>query len=172
MPADMQSAHLRRAETLEDFQNAFQLVMGLAEMDVELGAQLGIDADEILRLYYEPTPERLRQRFTGPRRRMLLLETPTGIIGCAGLVADNPVATMHNVFLLPESRGAGHGRRLVEAIIEAAREEGCTELMLATAVFLHDAIALYRRMGFTDCAPFGGESPTLVANNVYLSRAI
>lgn len=54
--------------------------------------------------------------------------------------------------VLPEARGKGHGARLMQAVVAAAREAGLTRLFLEHAEPNVAAAALYRRFGF---APIG-----------------
>jgi putative acetyltransferase len=57
------------------------------------------------------------------------------------------------MYFLPEARGRGYGRRLLEELIALARARGFRRLTLDTASVLHEAIALYRRMGFVPFQP-------------------
>jgi RimJ/RimL family protein N-acetyltransferase len=50
--------------------------------------------------------------------------------------------------MLPEARGAGLGRRLMEAGIEAARRLGMERIELEVFASNTRAIALYERVGF------------------------
>ena len=52
------------------------------------------------------------------------------------------------LYILPETRGTGAGRGLVEVAINAAREAGASALRLDTTKNLKPAIALYESMGF------------------------
>lgn len=61
---------------------------------------------------------------------------------------------MKRLYVAPERRGEGLGERLVEAIIDHARAAGYGEMVLDTLRPLKSAIALYRRHGFTECAPY------------------
>lgn len=52
------------------------------------------------------------------------------------------------VGMLPEARGTGLGRRLMEAAIEAARRRGMERIELEVFASNTRAIALYERLGF------------------------
>jgi GNAT superfamily N-acetyltransferase len=58
------------------------------------------------------------------------------------------LARLGHLVLRPEARGSGAGRRLVEIVVEAAREAGYERLELMTFPDLAAARALYRRGGF------------------------
>jgi GNAT superfamily N-acetyltransferase len=76
-------------------------------------------------------------------------------IGCARVVTDFvAVAYLADVFLVPEHRGAGLGRWLVETIVSHPE--------LATVGWLlhtRDAHHLYRQVGFQDVGPKIMERP-------------
>ena len=57
----------------------------------------------------------------------------------------------------PNSRGRGVGRRLLERLEALARESGVRTVRLETNRALGEAIGLYRRSGFAEVAPFNDE---------------
>ncbi|MEO6928839.1 MAG: GNAT family N-acetyltransferase [Casimicrobiaceae bacterium] len=59
---------------------------------------------------------------------------------------------MKRVFVRREFSGAGIGRRLCNALIQSARDDGYTLMRLDTGNLLTEAIALYKSIGFTECA--------------------
>ena len=63
------------------------------------------------------------------------------------------------MFVQPTARGGQIGRRLLERIEEEARAAGLSMLRLETGVYQEEAIALYRKQGFTDRGPFGPYGP-------------
>lgn len=75
-------------------------------------------------------------------------------VGFARLITDHATfGYLADVFVLPEHRGRGLGRRMTEAILELPQVRGMRRLLLVT----RDAHALYARAGFeqvTDPRPF------------------
>ncbi|HEU4542061.1 MAG TPA: GNAT family N-acetyltransferase [Jiangellaceae bacterium] len=70
-------------------------------------------------------------------------------VGMARAVTDRATfAWIADVFVLPQHRGRGLGRFVVEALLEHPDMSGLRRLMLATA----DAHELYRSYGFEDLA--------------------
>ncbi len=58
-------------------------------------------------------------------------------------------------YVRPDDRGAGLGRMLVERVIAEARMIGYERMRLDTIESeMKDAVALYRRMGFREIAPY------------------
>ena len=58
------------------------------------------------------------------------------------------VGQLGHLVLSPEARGAGSGRRLVNAVLDSARDAGYERLQLFTFSDLREAGALYRSVGF------------------------
>lgn len=57
-------------------------------------------------------------------------------------------ATLRSLMVHPHMRGQGHGRRLIEYCIAAARSDGVPVVGLHTGAFMIAARHLYRRAGF------------------------
>jgi GNAT superfamily N-acetyltransferase len=84
-------------------------------------------------------------------RTLLVAEDAHGIIGTVQLATDMPENQPHRadvakLLVHRRARGAGVGRRLMEAVEEAAREQGRTVLVLDTAN--PAAERLYERLGW------------------------
>ena len=78
------------------------------------------------------------------------------IVGCGGLYAiDEREAEIRRMYLLPEARGVGIGRRLLEELIGDAKERRFERVVLETASVLKEAISLYRKRGFVPVAHRG-----------------
>lgn len=76
-----------------------------------------------------------------------LYDSSGGQVGMARAVTDRTTfAWLADVFVLPEHRGHGLGRFVVESLLEHPSLQGLRRIMLATK----DAHELYRSYGFTD----------------------
>ncbi len=72
------------------------------------------------------------------------------VIGMGGLHRVAPdTGEVRKMYFLPELRGRGFGRKLLDTAVGFARERGIRTLTLETASVLGDAIRLYERYGFT-----------------------
>jgi putative acetyltransferase len=75
--------------------------------------------------------------------------------GCGGiLLVGAEFGELKRMYVRPEFRGAGHGRRLIARLADHARAHGVTVLRLETGVFQEEAIRLYERAGFRPIPPF------------------
>ncbi|CAN7723553.1 MULTISPECIES: GNAT family N-acetyltransferase [Duganella] len=67
-------------------------------------------------------------------------------VGFARVITDSATfANLVDVFVLPEVRGQGYGKRLMEAVLAHPDLQGLRRFMLATS----DAHGLYAQFGFT-----------------------
>jgi DNA-binding MarR family transcriptional regulator/GNAT superfamily N-acetyltransferase len=79
-------------------------------------------------------------------------------IGCGALkVKDGKLGEIKRMWLHPDARGLGIGRRLLEALEAHARQFGLRTLRLETNQTLKEARALYRSCGYREVAPFNDE---------------
>ena len=87
------------------------------------------------------------------RHPVLVAEEAGSVIGWGSLNQFNPRAAYDHVaefsvYVRRSSRGSGVGRRLLERLIEVAREIGYHKMVLAAFEWNVSGIALYTRMGF------------------------
>ena len=66
------------------------------------------------------------------------------------LITGEPMCYLEELYVMPDRRGHGHGRALMEAAMAAARERGATTMELGTATNDTAARGLYESLGFTN----------------------
>lgn len=99
--------------------------------------------------------ERLPGAYTPPRGRLLLALVGGEPVGCVALrPLDARTAELKRLYVRPQARGSGAGRRLTEAAVAAARDAGYARVVLDTVPGMEPAQALYRSLGFADTAPY------------------
>ena len=94
--------------------------------------------------------------YAPPEGRLLLAEYAGQLAGCVALhKLDSAICEMKRLYLRPQFRGKGLGRLLAEKIIAEARRIGYEHMRLDTVgPVMKDAVAMYRRFGFKDIAPY------------------
>ena len=89
----------------------------------------------------------------GPPRGALLLAPGAGCVALRAL--DAATAEMKRLYVRPQARGSGLGRRHAQAAVAHGRELGFSRMVLDTMpAQMGEAVALYRSMGFRPTAPY------------------
>jgi ribosomal protein S18 acetylase RimI-like enzyme len=78
-------------------------------------------------------------------------------VGCGGLKFHEGWSELKRLWVSPETRGLGIGRRLLAELEARALEHGSRTIRLDTNGTLTEAIAMYRSAGYRDVPPFNDE---------------
>jgi GNAT superfamily N-acetyltransferase len=94
--------------------------------------------------------------YAPPAGRLLLAEYDAQLAGCVALhKLDSAICEMKRLYLRPQFRGKGLGRLLADRIIAEARQIGYERMRLdSVEPVMKDAVAMYRRFGFKEIAPY------------------
>ena len=77
-------------------------------------------------------------------------------VGCGAILNDpRGWGELKRMYVLPDQRGRGIGKRVLAELEAAARDSGLRLLRLETGIHNGEALALYRRAGFTERDAFG-----------------
>ena len=113
-----------------------------------------IDTDSV---FGKTVPELVEEQLES----YLGLKPPEGLVyllevegEAAGMIAvtklSDDTGEIHRMWNRPKYRGRGFGKRLLNKILEAGRELGCSSFKLSTPKFAHAAQHLYRSAGFKE----------------------
>src|SRR5215212_2010327 len=76
-------------------------------------------------------------------------------VGCGAILYDpRGWGEVKRMYVQPEQRGEGIGRRVLAELEAIARDAGLPLLRLETGIHNTEALALYRGAGFVECVPF------------------
>jgi putative acetyltransferase len=105
--------------------------------------------------------DHMARAYAGERTAYFVAEHDRSLLGGAGIGplagCDDPaVCELRKMFLLPEGRGIGMGRRLLDLCLDAARHRGFRRIYLETLEQMVQARYLYEKYGFEPLpAPMG-----------------
>jgi DNA-binding MarR family transcriptional regulator/GNAT superfamily N-acetyltransferase len=154
-----------------------RLVTAMHEVErLLLASQITIDAEDpssddarwCLQQYFGELSQRFEGGFdparalpvdvTPPAGVMLLARRGEQLLGCGSLKLEPEApAYLKRMWVSPEARGIGLGRRLLRELEQRAAAAGATAVQLETNRALHEAIALYRHSGYAEVPPFNNE---------------
>ena len=94
-------------------------------------------------------------KYTPPQGEIFVAVENGNVIGMVAYHRHNEErCEMKRLYLKPETRGMHIGDALVQKITAAAKEAGYKEMVLGTIKPLTAAIHLYKKHGFSECAPY------------------
>jgi ribosomal protein S18 acetylase RimI-like enzyme len=137
---------LIQAESLEE-------VRSTRELFEEYAAWLGLD---LCFQNFDKELAELPGDYVPPSGRLFLAIENDQIAGCVAVrkIADD-TCEMKRLYVRPAFRGLGLGRRLIETVIDVAREIGYQRMRLDTLPGKMDqAIAMYCSLGFKNIKPY------------------
>jgi putative acetyltransferase len=110
-------------------------------------------------------------KYAPPQGRLLLAEFSGRPAGCVALHPLQPeIAERKRLYVRPEFRGKGVGIALMNAVLREAKQIGYQRVRLDTIQpLMSDAIAMYRRFGFYEIAPY---RPNPIAGTLYMELAL
>jgi ribosomal protein S18 acetylase RimI-like enzyme len=126
--------------------------------------------------YYTPEKwaavlDSLPRVHAAPEGAALVARLDGKVVGCVMIQRiDENTCEMKRMFVGPEGRGLGLGRRLAENIIRVAAERGYAFIQLDTGRNHDEALSLYRSLGFEEIPPYY-EAPPELKNHLIFMRA-
>ena len=103
-------------------------------------------------VFTDPTTDALYELFRKPGSSYYIALLNDKIVGGAGIYPSDglPEGTCELVkmYLLPEARGIGLGKFLIEKALQFARESGYRQVYIETLPELRQAMSVYEKFGF------------------------
>lgn len=109
-------------------------------------------------------------RFPEGYEFLLLAKAADNPIGAVALKEHTPeTCEMKRLYVLPEAQGLGAGSLLCEALMKEAKSRGYKRMLLDSLRRLEPAVALYKKLGFTEIEPYNFNPEEDV---IYMERAL
>lgn len=104
---------------------------------------------------YQAEIDGLPGDYAPPRGCILLARQGGAALGCVALRdRGEGIAEMRRMYVAPAAQGRGLGKALARAIMDEARALGYRRMRLDTGPLQHEAVAMYRSLGFQPIAPY------------------
>lgn len=103
-------------------------------------------------VYYDPTTDTLFELFQKNKAAYFVAELNNEVVGGGGIYPTEGLpentCELVKMYLLPQARGTGLGRTLIEKCISFAKEAGYNKIYLETMPELKQALNIYAKFGF------------------------
>jgi putative acetyltransferase len=103
-------------------------------------------------VYYDPTTDALYELFQKERAVYNVAEIDGEIVGGGGIYPTDGLpddtCELVKMYLLPQARGVGLGKLLIEKCIDQAKAKGFKKIYLETMPELKQALNVYAKFGF------------------------
>ncbi len=87
--------------------------------------------------------------------RLFAVKVDGKLMGCGAIrVVGRDYAEIKRIFVDPSARGLGLAKALLDRLESESRSLGLPEMKLETGIFQPEAIGLFERCGYTQCAFF------------------
>lgn len=109
----------------------------------------------------DPEVDDMHAAYAGDRASFFVLTNDDNkVIGCGGIAplegGDGNTCELQKMYFLPEARGKGQGRRMLETCLDEARDLGYKVCYLETVDRMAAANKLYQKVGFQkQCGQMG-----------------
>jgi len=103
-------------------------------------------------VYFDPTTDALYQLFQQPRSVYYVAQKGNTIVGGGGIYPTEGLPTdtceLVKMYLIPEVRGIGLGRKLIERSLQYAKDQHFSYVYIETMPELRHALKAYEKLGF------------------------
>jgi putative acetyltransferase len=103
-------------------------------------------------VYYDPTTDSLFEMFQKKGSAYFVAEINNEIVGGGGIYPTDGLpddtCELVKMYLLPQARGSGLGRTLIEKCITTAKDLGYKNIYLESMPELKQALKVYEKFGF------------------------
>lgn len=121
---------------------------------------------------HDPEVSAMCAAYAQPRSAYYVVEKAGRVCGGGGIApladATDTTCELRKMYFLPEMRGLGAGRALMQQCLNFARRQDYRQCYLETLTGMHAAEALYRKSGFAPLSAPMGATGHFACNRWYL----
>ena len=103
-------------------------------------------------VYYDETTDHLFELFQKPGSIYYVALMDDELVGGGGIYPSdglpNGICELVKMYLLPEARGIGLGKRIIEECLAFAKENGYSQVYIESMPELENALKVYEKFGF------------------------
>lgn len=103
-------------------------------------------------VYFDKTTDELFELFQHPRSVYYVALIDDEIVGGGGIYPSeglpNGTCELVKMYLLPEARGIGLGKRIIEECLDFAKQNGYSQVYIESMPELENALKVYEKFGF------------------------
>lgn len=103
-------------------------------------------------VYYDPTTDALSDLFQKPGSIYYVALIDGKIVGGGGIFPSDGLPSdtceLVKMYLLPEARGKGVGRKLIDLCVTFAKQSGYSQIYIESMPELKKALSVYEQFGF------------------------
>ncbi len=165
---------IRLAETPDDYRAFAGLCHAYVDWCRERCADIPWLVDEVFsHQSFADEQRELPVKYGPPKGRTLLAELDGEVVAAGAYHRlEDGVCELKRLFVSAAARGHGTGRKLAQALLDAARADGFTVARLDTAKPLYEAAALYHALGFTDRSPYLDYPERFLPHLTFMERVL
>lgn len=112
------------------------------------------DVPKVGTAYADKILDTLYEAYNVENAIYFIIEKDGEIFGGAGIKQldnyDGNVCELQKMYFLPEARGIGFGKKMMDICLQKAKEFGFEQCYLETLPYMEGARKLYRKVGFKD----------------------
>ena len=164
---------ISRASDKQDFEIIAAFCSAFGEWDAAEGQAHGIPPEVVTGIFHGHDSNSLADRFKGEEANLFIARWNGSPAGCLGFdTFDDTSLELQKFYVDPDLRGKGIGSALMQTVLSAAAARGHSRLVLHTAIYMKNAVAIYRSFGFEPCPQFRQIPDSIKHTEVFMSRAL
>lgn len=164
---------ISNAASADDFEIAAGFCRAFSEWDVIEAQAYGTPAELIIGMFHGETAESLKAKYDVADAALLLAWWEGKPAGCLAFSPfDEARVELHKFYVDPLFRGRGIGGAMMRAALAEMHKGPRATVLLATTVYMTNALAVYEAFSFTRCPPYYPIPESIMHTEVFMTRPL